>query len=52
LSYGYNPYSGLSRHLDKVEVAFEIIVSGYQVPGFPNDHGFENFIVIGIAADL
>jgi len=40
------------RHFDQIEVAFEIIVPGYQVPYFTADCRFQNFIVIRITAYL
>ena len=40
----------VSRHLDEIEVALEIVVTGNQVRRLAVDSSFEDFIVIGVAA--
>ena len=50
LSDGDNSNPVPSGHLDQIKVALEIVVSGNQIHRVATDSGFEDFIVIGIAA--
>jgi hypothetical protein len=37
---------------DEIEVAFEVVVSGYQILRLTMDSRLQDIIVVGIAADL
>ena len=52
LSDRNDPNSMPSRHLDQIEVAFEIIIPGYQVSRFTTDGCFQDLVVIGITTYL
>jgi hypothetical protein len=49
---GHDSDSVATGHLDEIDVAFEIVVPGYEILRFPMDSRLQDFVVIGIAADI
>ena len=39
-------------HFDRLGVAFEVVIPGHEVSRFATNSRFENFVVIGVTADL
>jgi len=38
------------RHLDQIEVAFQIVIPGHEVSCFATDGGLQGLVIVGITA--
>ena len=52
LTNGHDSDSVALGNFDYLEVAFEVVIPGHEVPRFATNGRFQDHVVIGIAADL